>query len=148
MLSYKAGRKIAVLDKAENAVAHTEQTLRITHVFTDYLKREIRVIMHRGLINPDNSFTVTNNEAVVCIISDEPEQEIIRPTGEIGTDGRAIMERVQIPPRPLFTLLTTPLVGHGQRWAGDFRLSDIEQMLMDYNLLIGIEFTEIITQGV
>lgn len=132
MLNLKQGRKVAVME-GDTAVAKAEIILRITCVYTDYLRREVRVVMHRGFINPDNSFTITNNEPVMANITDEPERQKLYEAANI--DGVKSIKSVTVPARPLFTLLATPQQGHATRWAGDFRLKDIENIIKEYNLI-------------
>ena len=50
MIKIVDGKKIAVLEN-DLPVARMEEMLRITSVFVDYVKREIKTIFHWGFID-------------------------------------------------------------------------------------------------
>ena len=134
MIKYKEKRKIAVME-GDVAVVKDEEVLRISSYFVDFIHRVVRVVLHRGFINEDKTFTVTNAENIVIEIKDIQEQKIMTEQGI-----------VTIPSRLLYTLLITPSDNHGERWAGDFRLKDIEDMITTYNLIDNLTFDSIINQ--
>jgi hypothetical protein len=117
MIKYGNKRKIAVLDKDDNPVVRHEEILRVTNVYVDYVAREVKAIFRRGYTNDDGSFTVSSWDPI-----------IVDFTGA------------------LFTLLITPAKDHKNRWAGDFRLSDIEQLARDHGMLPDFEINAIQAQ--
>lgn len=135
MIKYSQGKKIAALDANENAVVKVEDTLRIVSQHIDFISREVRLMMMRGYVQDDGTFKVTNTEPVIVTISDGYVSPAVTDV-ETDKDGnqsvRVLKEAQNI---PLFTLLITPGKDQGGREHGDFRLSDIEQMIIDNNLL-------------
>lgn len=137
MLKLKKGRSVPHLLSENEATVQQENMLRIVSVVTDLAGRAVRVFLQRGYML--GIFYVSNPEPVVVEISDMPEHTVLKTI-----DGRLKPEIV--PARLLFTQLITPLESHTTRWAGDFRLCDIERMIVENNLLPQLEIEEIVPQ--
>lgn len=123
--------KKAVIEKDVNgndiAVLKTEDRLRITNLYVDFLQENVKVIMYRGVIT-NGIFTVTHPEPVIVDIRDKGEEvKYVQ-----NTDGK--IEQQITPAIAMYTELVTPAKNQ-KRWTGDFRLKDVEQAIEKYNLI-------------
>jgi len=118
MIKLKEGRKIAVLVNDEPK-AIIEDTLRISNINVDYIRRSIRIVFHRGYVSDDKSFNITGEPVII----------------ELNDDNYYSAELNKVVQGNSFTQITTPLVEHTTRWYGDFRKFDIEHYVVSSNLL-------------
>lgn len=142
MLKYNSTQKRAVLD-GDQAVVKLEDTMRICHINHNLIDQVVSVVLYRGFYRADLSFEITDPRPIVVDIKDEPAHPEMR---EVEVEGTKQLVMVDVPERKLFTELISPKAGQKDRWVGDFRLKDIEQIIKDNNLIKELAFTEIVDQ--
>lgn len=140
MLKFDSNKKKAVIEN-DQAVIKIEDTLRACHIDVDLIIGIIRVVFYRGHYKSDLSFEITDPKPIMVEIKDEPARQETRPK---LISGEQQMVLTELPERKLFSQLITPK--NKEKWFGDFKIKDIEQVILDNNLLPEFTFTEIVDQ--
>lgn len=99
MIKLKKFRKIPVLVDDINDVVEIkkEDLLRISFLGIDYLQRTIRVVYHKGYLNEDGSFAITNNKPIILVLDDSDGSftELTTPTDPKDWIGQVQIKRLE-----------------------------------------------------
>jgi len=117
MIIFESERK--VYDNKSGEVKD-ENVLRCLGYSVDFLTGAINTFWHIGFINAEGFFEISNGQPLQVVIQNIPEQPI---------------EGGIIPAKPYFNQIITPSAEQSERDIGDFRIQDIERMIIDNGLM-------------